>query len=320
MAREAGLSRATVSYVLNNVPRAIPDSTRQRVFDAAARLGYGPSAAARTLRRGRSDLVLCLLPDWPIGPTVGAVLEAMSTTLADNGLVFVVHTRTRQPITDVWRAITPAAVVSFESLTDADAAGIHAAGVALSIVMIGAAGQGQQGLLDIPERSTGRLQVQHLVAAGHHRLGYAFPDDARLLPFAHPRLDGVRQECAERGLDPPSVHTVPATLGGGTSAVHAWQASEPAITGICAYNDDIALAVLAGIRHLNLTAPTDLAVIGVDDIPAAATAAPPLTTIKINATALAQHITRNIIDGLTGKAPPLDSRADIFTVLSRDST
>jgi len=66
VAREAGLSRATVGYVLNEVPhQSIPEPTRQRVFAAAAKLGYTPSAAARSLRSGRSNLVLCLLPDWP---------------------------------------------------------------------------------------------------------------------------------------------------------------------------------------------------------------------------------------------------------------
>ena len=68
VARESGVSRTTVSYVLNGTPgTSISDATRQRVLEAAARLGYAPSAAARTLRSGRSDLVLCLLPDWPVG-------------------------------------------------------------------------------------------------------------------------------------------------------------------------------------------------------------------------------------------------------------
>src|SRR6185312_9765886 len=80
VARLAGVSRATVSYVLNETPgQTISISTRGRVLDAAARLGYAPSAAARTLRTGRSDVVLCLLPDWPIGPEVGSMLGNLST-------------------------------------------------------------------------------------------------------------------------------------------------------------------------------------------------------------------------------------------------
>ena len=76
IALRTGLSRATVSYVLNDTPhQKIPEETRQRVLAAAASLGYAPSAAARALRSGRSELVLCLLPDWPMGPEVGALLE-----------------------------------------------------------------------------------------------------------------------------------------------------------------------------------------------------------------------------------------------------
>src|SRR6185312_14686232 len=90
VAREAGLSRATVSYVLNDTPhQKIPDETRQRVLATAARLGYAPSAAARALRSGRSELVLCLLPDWPMGPQVGEMLEHLSSSLAQYGLTFV---------------------------------------------------------------------------------------------------------------------------------------------------------------------------------------------------------------------------------------
>src|SRR4051794_41190218 len=78
VAREAGVSRTTVSYVLNETPhQKIPDATRQRVLDAVARLEYAPSAAARALQSGRSDVVLCLLPDWPIGPAVRGPLGAL---------------------------------------------------------------------------------------------------------------------------------------------------------------------------------------------------------------------------------------------------
>ena len=64
VARRAGLSRATVSYVLNDTPhQAIPEPTRQRVLAAAAELGYTPSAAGRALRSGHSEVVLLLLPD-----------------------------------------------------------------------------------------------------------------------------------------------------------------------------------------------------------------------------------------------------------------
>src|SRR3954466_11356127 len=117
VARQAGVSRATVSYVLNDTPhQKIPEATRRRVLEAAARLGYAPSAAARTRRPGRSDGVLGMLPDWPIGPAVGRLLEHLSTALAEAGLTFVVHPRGRSPRpgSEVWKAIGPAAVLAFD--------------------------------------------------------------------------------------------------------------------------------------------------------------------------------------------------------------
>src|SRR3954454_3730110 len=110
VARRAGLSRATVSYVLNNSPhQVIPDPTRQRVLAAAAELGYTPSPAARALSSGRSDVILLLLPDWPIGPTVGHLLEDLSAELAAHGLTFVAHPGSAgRAGFGVWGSITPA--------------------------------------------------------------------------------------------------------------------------------------------------------------------------------------------------------------------
>ena len=101
--RKVGVSRATVSYVLNNTPhQMIRPVTRQRVLAAAAELGYTPPAAARALSSGRSDVVLLLLPDWPIGPTVGELLEYSSAALADRGLIFVAHPQSpRRPMGEV---------------------------------------------------------------------------------------------------------------------------------------------------------------------------------------------------------------------------
>src|SRR5689334_1883909 len=136
VAREAGVSRATVSYVLNDVPhQKIAPATRQRILDAAARLGYAPSAAARALRSGRSDIVLCLLPDWPIGPTVGDLLQKLSSSLAAEGLTLLAHPRARddRPVAELWKAVTPAAVIAFEPFEDHEQAAMRAAGIELAV-------------------------------------------------------------------------------------------------------------------------------------------------------------------------------------------
>jgi DNA-binding LacI/PurR family transcriptional regulator len=321
VAREAGVSRATVSYVLNDAPhQKIPAATRQRVLAAAARLGYAPSAAARALRSGRSDVVLCLLPDWPIGPTVGELLVNLSSAFAGEGLTLVAHPRAERdrPVTDVWKAITPAAVIAWEDIAEDDAAAMRAAGIELAVALLSRSGRGRREV-GIPQQRAGRLQVEHLVGQGHRRLGYALPDDERVAGFAGPRLDGVRQACAELGLEEPLVRIVPADADRAAEAVDSWRAADPPVTAVCAYNDDIALAVLAGLRRRGLGAPADLAVIGVDDVPVAKLAAPPLTTVRTDLRAVAEHLARTIVAALAGRPAPRRPGSDIVHLVRRES-
>src|SRR5690349_18006523 len=163
VAREAGVSRATVSYVLNDTPhQTIPEATRRRVPEAAARLGYAPSAAARALRSGRSDVVLCLLPDWPIGPAVGGMLSHLSGALAARGLTLLAHplARDTRPVAEVWKAITPAAVLAFDDIDEDEAAAMRAAGVELTVALFGRSRR-RRNELELPEQRTGRLQAEH---------------------------------------------------------------------------------------------------------------------------------------------------------------
>ena len=319
VARLAGVSRATVSYVLNDTPRqTISADTRGRVLDAAARLGYAPSAAARTLRTGRSDVVLCLLPDWPIGPEVGTMLANLSTGLARIGLTFVVHPGNREdrPIAEIWKALTPAAVLAFADFSDDEIDAMRSAGVALVVALLGRTRQRRREL-EVSQQLVGRLQAVHLAAAGHTRIGYAYPDDERVRIFAGPRMDGARQACVERGLPEPVVQTVELEPVAAQQAVRRWR--ECGVTAVCAYNDEVALAVLAGMRRSGLTAPGDLAVVGVDDIPAARLADPALTTVTTDQQAVAAHLAATIVAAINGRVEPLPPEGEFVHIVPRDS-
>ncbi|WP_250037417.1 LacI family DNA-binding transcriptional regulator [Paractinoplanes maris] len=317
VARLAGVSRATVSYVLNDTPRqTISAGTRDRVREAAAQLGYSPSAAARTLRTGRSDVVLCLLPDWPIGTEVGSNLGHLSAALAHHGLTLVVHpgNRADRPIADLWKAITPAAVIAYSGFSDAEIAAMRSAGVALVVAL---SGRHRGHELAVPQELVGRRQAEHLAQAGHTRLGYAYPDDPRVRFFAEPRLAGVRAACAARRLPTPVGLTVPLDPPAAADAVRRWQAT--GVTAVCAYNDEVALAVLAGLRQLGSSAPADLAVIGVDDIPAARLADPPLTTVTTDQSVVGAHLAATVVAAMNGRAAPTLPAADIVRIVPRQS-
>ena len=319
VARAVGLSRTTVSYVLNDTPnQKIPESTRRRVLDAATTLGYAPSAAARALRSGRSDVVLCLLPDWPIGVVLGRFLENVSHELGGHGLTLLTHpSGSERTVSQVLSAVTPAAVVSFALLGAAEQTVIRASAIPVALELTDRRGRNRVRIVD--QRQMGRVQVEHLVATGHRVLGYALPDDPRLGDFAAPRLDGVRQACAALGLAEPIIHVVALDGAQAATAVAGWMSADPRVTAICAYNDEVAFAVLAGMRSHDLKAPTDLAVIGLDDIPTAPLADPPLTTVRMDEAVEGRYIAGCVVAALAGKSMPRNPGSGAITIARRES-
>ncbi|WP_242609610.1 LacI family DNA-binding transcriptional regulator [Agromyces ramosus] len=314
VARESGVSRTTVSYVLNGTAgTSISEATRRRVLEAAERLGYAPSAAARTLRSGRSDLVLCVLPDWPVGPVVETMLDHLADELAERELsVLVHHVRGERPLSHLWRTVTPRTVVGLAPFEPGEVRAMRQAG----IQVVGDDGAGRGAAMVDPQPLIGRLQAERLAARGCRRVGYATTDDPRVADFAERRLAGVRAACVERGLSEPVVIPVRVDPAAGAEAVAAWMQAD--VDGVAAYNDDVAFAVLAGARAAGLAVPADLAVIGVDDVPLAALASPPLTTVTQSIEREASYLAACVLAALDGEDAPPRPR-DAPALVERDS-
>ena len=335
VARDSGVSRTTVSYVLNDTPGVrVSDETRARVRASADRLGYHPSVAARTLRTGRSDLVLYVLPDWPLGPAVDTLLDRLAGALAERGLSLLVHhARSGRPLHELWRAVTPRAVVGLQAFSarDRDAmrrAGIHVVASSISGDVPDVFAATQQGI--------GRLQARHLLERGHTPVGYAAPTDPRVRAFAELRLAGVQAVCAEAGLPAPVVVPVELTQDSARAAVRAWRdaaagtagtagpgadgTAAPAVAGVAAYNDDVALAVLAGARAEGVPCPNELAVVGVDDIPAARFAEPALSTVSQSLDTQAEHLAAAVVAALDGTDSDGGPVPDTLELVERAST
>ncbi|WP_436789970.1 LacI family DNA-binding transcriptional regulator [Yinghuangia sp. YIM S10712] len=312
VARAAGVSRTTVSFVLNNRPgQTIPPETRRRVFEAAERLGYRPHASARTLARGRSNIALLAIPDLPMETGISRFVEALAAALAEHGLTLVAHLagRNGRPLTDVCSDIGASAVIGFEAFDDDTLKGLYQAGADIVIP----ASKERSGMGPI-----GQFQAQHLIDRGHRRIGYAMPRNSKVIRMAEERLRGVAEACAAADIAPPIVHSTDVETATAAQAVTGW--AEEAVTGICAFNDETALAVLAGMREHGLSAPTDIAVIGIDDIPAARVAAPPLTTIRFDLDEVAHRRADMVIAGLTGREPTSTIAAFSPQLIQRAST
>lgn len=308
VAKASGVSRATVSYVLNNVPgRSISDATRQLVIDTARALGHVPYAPARSLRLGHSNIVLALVRDFAIGYVSNRVLRKLDLVLAERGFVVLAHRydSTVRPLPELWGLVTPALVVAMGGLTVPEQQVID--GTQTKLLRV-------HGF--VPHEKAGRMQAEYLHSRGHTRLGYAFPADPTLELVASERLDGVRAACREQGLPEPSVRVIdtfdPATAA---SALDFWRDADEPITAVCSHNDEIAVLLASVLESRGLRAGRDLAIIGVDNIPIARVS---LTTIEIDVEAWGDAVAATALALLDDEEPPPHDR-DFLRLIVRES-
>jgi len=312
VARAAGVSQTTVSFVLNDKPgHSIPEATRLRILEVARQLDYRPHASARALAAGRSDVVLLSVPDLPIGGAISRFVEELAAALADHGLTLVTHLAGAhgRPLADVCAAVNASAVIGFTSFDDDTVQALYRAGADTIL----------------PTRVTqtdaahpvGRLQAEYLISRGHRRIGYAMPAHPGLREMAEDRLEGARDACAGAGIDPPVVLRVNLEIADAAAAVRQW--ASRSVTAVCAFNDETAIAVLAGMREHGLSAPEGLAVIGVDDIATARLAAPPLTTVGLDLHQAGRARAERIVASLMGGQSDLAAAPEEWKVISRSS-
>ncbi|MDG9724366.1 LacI family DNA-binding transcriptional regulator [Streptomyces sp. DH41] len=307
VARTAGVSRTTVSFVLNDRPgHAIPEETRRRVLQAASELNYRPHASARTLAGGSSRIVLLVLPDTPVGSGIGQFTEELSLALAERDLTLIIHISTSgsQALPDVCAVVDASAVIALGRFDGATRTALRDAGVGL----VQSLDDGEPAMQQV-----GRLQAEHLIERGHRKIGYALPSHPVLRRLAEVRLRGVTQACEAALLDPPDVRTVAMSPAVADEVVSRWTAQS--VTAVCAYNDETAMAVLAGLRARGLRAPDDLAVVGVDDIPVGALSDPPLTTIRFDLHSSAQRRADTVAAALAGRTRPAQAALEPLLVL-----
>jgi len=305
VARAVGVSRATVSYVLNNTPsRRVSAATRRMVLAEAARLGHVPSAAARSLRLGSSNVVLALIVDHVgTGYTGHRTLQVLDDALAKRGYMLVVHrfAPDLRPLSEIWKLMSPALVVSMGGLSLLDRESIRDARAKLV---------GVWSL--IRHRDAGVLQVEYLVKEGHSKIGYALPTLPYLQGVAAERLEGARSGCAALNLEAPVVRVVsPDDPGSFTTALQEWR--RLGITAVCAHSDEIAAMLFLAAASAGVEIPGELAVIGADDAPIARMG---ITTIKMDLERYSAAIVEMALRALDDK-PLLPAPEQLFSVVRR---
>jgi DNA-binding LacI/PurR family transcriptional regulator len=320
VARAAGVSRATVSYVLND-RRDVPvaEATRRLVLEAARELNYQPSPAARALRAGYGEVVLVLLPEWA-STQFADVFAEVGNRISAHGLVCLRHEgpQWRDQLPRLLGRVTAAAVITMEPLLPGDAAALERAGVPeIRLWWLDDAGPGRRTAIDQAEIV--RHQVDHLLERGFRRLAYVALEAADAQRFLDLRVRSFKEICQERGLSRPRVATGLSDLDAVATAVQSLRRRSTGALGLCAWSDITGLAILNAARTLQLDVPGDVGVIGVDDTPTASLSLPALSSVRLDlaqeAALTAQQVA--VALGIPEAAPPAQ---EAVVVVARSST
>lgn len=318
VAERAGVSVATVSYVINDAPnQTIPQATRARVLDAVRELDYAPNSAARALRLGRNDVVLLMLPDWPPSLAVAQLTDALATELSHQGLRLVTE-REAAESSRTWRTISPVAVLKFGDLTADDKEAMRAAGItAVDRLVIT---QTPTANAHFSQQAIGAAQVQHLYDRGHRHLAYAAATGDALQPFSILRKQGAAEACALLGIDDPAEWHMDDTGSEPDKWFSNVLSARGPITGVAAFNDEVAAALLAAARVQGVQVPASLAVIGVDDQPMSRFTDPPLSSVWQNPQRMARHLAEIARAALSDQPLPHPPGGAMLDVVARSST
>ena len=305
VARAAGVSRATVSYVLNDTPgRVLSPETRATVLRVAAELGYQPNALARSLKRGRSNTVLFPMRGVAMNHVLESLFTAFTEALAPHGLSLVLDTSSHaDPVAqaEAWAGLAPAAVIDLLLHHD-DAALTHLRARGVPVLSTTLAGEPDwESTGDAFAREQRLLQIRYLAGRGHRTLRLVLPRELPVDPRTEQALlESLRAEARSLGARLDIVRHDLEELAG---AVADWQELPDAVAG---YNDGYAIAVLTALQARGVRVPDDVAVMGCDDEPLGRVVTPALTTIAGDFSAFASAVAESVEAVLAGRpARPL---------------
>ncbi len=284
IARAAGVSHSTVSRALSDSP-LLNQATKARICRLAQEMGYSPDAAARSLVMGRTrtiGVVVTTIAD----PFAAEVVEGIERTAYAHGYSLILAASNDEPEREIAAVEmlrskrTDAVIVTSSRVGALHQERLRTAGV--PVILLNSHSQQQMPnaySVCVDDAHGGRLATEHLIGLGHRRIAHV-TGPAGHSPSAD-RLAGYRDALTDAGIDYD-----PAYVVGGTGRLDSGHEAHLSLLALCerpsavfCYNDMTAIGLLSAAREAGVAVPRDMAVVGFDDIPFAAYAAPPLTTV-----------------------------------------
>jgi DNA-binding LacI/PurR family transcriptional regulator len=282
VAKHAGVSVATVSYVLNNDPR-ISAETRERVLAAVAELDYHPNSWAQGLARKQADIVGLLMPrprhaDPFLLEFISGVMDVTAERQVGLLLLHPGEKPGEMPRELLRRRLSGVIVLESQAV---DPRVEWLRRKAIPFVLFGRCqNEGVRYWLDVDNAAGARLAVDHLAALGHQRIGFISAPLQYM--FAQFRLEGYQEGLRQNGLDLDPALVVEGDFSeeSGYAATKRLLALPVRPTAVLAASDIMATGALRAIRQAGLQVPGDLAVVGFDGTQLSAVTDPPLTTVR----------------------------------------
>ena len=312
----AGVSRATVSRVLNGSP-LVADATRRVVQDAANLLRFKPNAQARLLAGGRSHTVILVHPatDHHAVTWYNLMLESGALRgCSHHGLQLEMNLVYPDPPYSYERILRPIDTLNCDGMILAPPFSddpelitlIQARQMPLVCIAAGPATRPLTAGIGMDDNGAGFEMGRYLVTLGHRR--FAFLLGPRAHTAASERFDGFCRAVEAAGVTPDDIMSLPGSFhfDSGFEGLNTVMDSGFAPTALICASDEMAAGALHGAHQMGLKIPQDLSIVGFDDAPFAGLLSPPLTTIAQPVYAMAHKAADLIVAGIKGDQVPYE--------------
>jgi len=335
VAERAGVSMKTASNAVNGTGR-MADKTRDRVLAVVEELGYKVNVAARNLTRGRTDSLTLAVPTLKAA-YLAELAEAVVETARDMNLVVYVTTYPDDGATGSHRLLrqfnsqlTDGLLLSLSEHETLDKSAFN---VDYPLVCFGS-----RNTYELVDRVTtddvadARAATEYLLACGSTSIavvGAHAPFDPRAIEAAYEgnaelRMRGVAEALAAAGrpLDPRLIGVTGYdwTIGSGFRAAMATVNAGVPFDGLVCFNDGLATGAISALRESGLRVPTDVQVIGFDNVEESAFLTPPLTSMDSRIEWIARTGLERLVARINGATDPPASMMAHSKVIARDTT